>query len=139
MAENTTEMICINCPRGCRMQITSNGNDISVSGNYCSKGVTYAKQETTSPQRVLTVLMRPEGAARPLSVTDRQTCTQRTAEKMCTDDIWNASKPSGKIRRHTHRKPLRDRSKCDSHRRYGKTVNYKNHVKTEMPGHGFSI
>lgn len=72
MAENTTEMICINCPRGCLMQITSNGNDISVSGNYCSKGVTYAKQETTSPQRVLTVLMRPEGAERPLSVrTDR--------------------------------------------------------------------
>lgn len=72
MAENTTEMICINCPRGCLMQITSNGKDISVSGNYCSKGVTYAKQETTSPQRVLTVLMRPEGAARPLSVrTDR--------------------------------------------------------------------
>lgn len=45
---------------------------IAVTRNFCSKGIPYAKQEITDPQRVLTILMHPEGADRPLSVkTDR--------------------------------------------------------------------
>lgn len=72
MTQKQTEMICINCPRGCVLQVTQNGEDIAVTGNFCNKGIPYAKQELTAPQRVLTILMRPEGATRPLSVkTDR--------------------------------------------------------------------
>ena len=64
MADKNTELICINCPRGCLLQVEQQGEE--------SKGIPYAKQEITDPQRVLTILMRPEGADRPLSVkTDR--------------------------------------------------------------------
>lgn len=72
MADKNTELICINCPRGCTLQVEQQGEEINVSGNFCSKGIPYAKQEITDPQRVLTILMCPEGAERPLSVkTDR--------------------------------------------------------------------
>lgn len=72
MADKNTELICINCPRGCLLQVEQQGEEITVTGNFCSKGIPYAKQEITDPQRVLTILMRPEGADRPLSVkTDR--------------------------------------------------------------------
>ena len=72
MADKNTELICINCPRGCLLQVEQQGEEIAVTGNFCSKGIPYAKQEITDPQRVLTILMRPEGADRPLSVkTDR--------------------------------------------------------------------
>lgn len=66
------ELICINCPRGCLLRIRQNGDDLDITGNYCAKGLPYARQEITSPERVLTVLMKPEDADRPLSVrTDR--------------------------------------------------------------------
>ena len=56
MADKNTELICINCPRGCLLQVEQQGEEITVTGNFCSKGI----------------LMRPEGADRPLSVkTDR--------------------------------------------------------------------
>ena len=68
MADKNTELICINCPRGCLLQVEQQGveqqgEEIAVTGNFCSKGIPYAKQEITDPQRVLTILMRPEGAA----------------------------------------------------------------------------
>ena len=65
---NVTELICINCPRGCLLKVTPCGDELQVEGNFCGKGVPYAKQEITAPERVLTVLMRPEGTDRPLSV-----------------------------------------------------------------------
>ena len=68
MADKNTELICINCPRGCLLQVEQQGEEITVTGNFCSKGIPYAKQEIMDPQRVLTILMRPEGADRPLSV-----------------------------------------------------------------------
>ncbi len=72
MAVNKSQLICINCPRGCLLDIVQDGEDLQVSGNYCSKGIPYAQQEIISPERVLTVLMRPEGSDKPLSVkTDR--------------------------------------------------------------------
>lgn len=65
-------MICINCPKGCMMTAVSSGKGWEISGNDCSSGEKYALQELTDPKRILTALMRPEGAQRPVSVkTDR--------------------------------------------------------------------
>lgn len=66
------ELICIRCPRGCMLTVTGSGGHVTVSGNFCKKGEEYGRQEIVSPTRVLTVLMRPEGSSRPISVkTDR--------------------------------------------------------------------
>lgn len=48
------EMICINCPLGCNLSVTRDGDNISVTGNTCKRGATYAVNELTHPVRTLT-------------------------------------------------------------------------------------
>lgn len=43
------EMVCIVCPRGCRMSV-ENGK---VSGNFCKKGEAFAIAEQTCPTRTV--------------------------------------------------------------------------------------
>ena len=50
----TKEMICINCPMGCPLSVTIDGNNITVTGNTCPRGETYAKTEVTNPTRTVT-------------------------------------------------------------------------------------
>ena len=51
----TKTMTCIVCPRGCRMEVTCDGDQlISCSNNFCKRGEAYAKAEIASPVRVLT-------------------------------------------------------------------------------------
>ena len=50
-------LICIGCPRGCRLEIEMEGEKITVRGNSCPKGEAYAKQEMTNPRRVVTAVI----------------------------------------------------------------------------------
>ena len=54
------ELICIVCPRGCALscELSEGGEVISVSGNLCPRGKTYAINECTNPQRVVTSTVR---------------------------------------------------------------------------------
>ena len=62
-------LVCINCPIGCRLTVTMEGDTVSsVSGNTCPRGEEYARQEAVEPLRVLTSLMRVEGSEKPFSV-----------------------------------------------------------------------
>ncbi len=64
---------CINCPMGCRMTVTlgEDGTVTAVSGNTCKRGDTYARQEVTSPVRMVTAVVRVAGSAMPVSVKTR--------------------------------------------------------------------
>ena len=63
------ELICINCPLGCRMTAEIQDNIvISVEGNTCNRGKEYAAQEAILPMRVLTGNMRAAGCIKPFSV-----------------------------------------------------------------------
>ena len=63
------EITCINCPVGCRLTVElENGQVVSVTGNTCPRGVTYAKQECVDPLRMVTAVVHVEGSAVPLSV-----------------------------------------------------------------------
>ncbi len=63
------EITCINCPVGCRLAVEmENGQVVSVTGNTCPRGVTYAKQECVDPLRMVTAVVPIEGSAAPLSV-----------------------------------------------------------------------
>lgn len=74
-------MICINCPKGCRINAQQQEGKWYIEGNDCSRGEDYAMQELTDPRRILTALMRPEGAKRPVSVkTDRPVPKARLME-----------------------------------------------------------
>lgn len=48
------KLICINCPRGCHLDVNKNGEEITVSGNACPRGYAYASSEMTNPLRMLT-------------------------------------------------------------------------------------
>jgi CxxC motif-containing protein len=56
--------ICISCPAGCHLDITRDGENISVSGNNCPRGVKYAQQELTDPRRIVTAVVFAAGDKR---------------------------------------------------------------------------
>jgi len=48
------DVICIVCPRGCRLKVSKDKDEISVTGNQCIRGVAYGVKEVTNPTRVVT-------------------------------------------------------------------------------------
>lgn len=56
------ELICITCPRGCRLTVDDN---LNVSGNFCPRGAKYAISELTNPVRVLTSTVRTSSDKNP--------------------------------------------------------------------------
>ena len=52
---------CIICPNGCTLDVESDGRDLSVKGNLCMRGASYAKEEMTDPKRTISSSMRLEG------------------------------------------------------------------------------
>ena len=63
------ELICIGCPIGCMLKVDVRGEEISVCGNGCKRGESYAQNEIRCPRRPLasTVALK-NGAIRRLSV-----------------------------------------------------------------------
>ncbi len=63
------KMICIMCPMGCELLVTKNGNDISVTGNSCGRGVIFAKEEMTCPKRIVTTSVKTEKGVKSCKTT----------------------------------------------------------------------
>ncbi|MDD7306231.1 MAG: DUF1667 domain-containing protein [Peptoniphilaceae bacterium] len=62
------KMYCINCPNGCLLTVNY-GEDkkiLSVEGNLCPKGISYAEDEIKDPKRMLTSVVSVEGSDRPM-------------------------------------------------------------------------
>lgn len=64
-------LICINCPRGCRLTVETGGNTVTVSGEGCPRGKRYAETELTDPRRVVTATVAAETGTRIPVRTDR--------------------------------------------------------------------
>ncbi len=60
-----TELICITCPRSCRLHVEKSGSDWQISGNMCPRGKAYAIQEMTDPRRTVTAVMRCDDPEQP--------------------------------------------------------------------------
>lgn len=69
--ESKMKLVCINCPKGCEMDVVQEGSTITVTGNSCPRGETYAVSELTNPTRMVTGLVKLAGARRPLPVKTR--------------------------------------------------------------------
>lgn len=52
------ELVCIICPRGCRLTAETLGDGLTVTGNACPKGKEYAINECTNPVRTVTATVR---------------------------------------------------------------------------------
>ena len=56
------ELTCIVCPKGCQLKVELEDKKvISVTGNTCKRGVTYAETECIAPMRTLTTTAAVEG------------------------------------------------------------------------------
>ena len=51
------KLICINCPRGCHLEAEERNSEITVTGNACPRGQTYAVSEMVNPLRTLTTTL----------------------------------------------------------------------------------
>lgn len=61
------EIICINCPKGCRMIVKGDRRKIeSITGSDCPKGPEYAKEEFANPVRILPTTVRVINGELPL-------------------------------------------------------------------------
>jgi len=65
------KMICINCPKGCELDVEKSGDEIKVTGHTCPKGEAYGRAELVNPTRMVTGLVRVAGMRKPLPVKTR--------------------------------------------------------------------
>ena len=62
------KMICINCPKGCELDVEKKGDEVVVTGHACPRGEAYGKAELVNPTRMVTGLVRVAGMRKPLPV-----------------------------------------------------------------------
>lgn len=61
------ELTCVACPMGCGITVSiDDGKVISVTGNTCPRGDTYARAECTHPVRSLTTTVKVDGGEHPV-------------------------------------------------------------------------
>ena len=54
-----THLTCVECPIGCQIEVELDGESVlSVKGNSCPRGKTYAENEVVCPRRVITSTVR---------------------------------------------------------------------------------
>lgn len=69
VATQITTFTCICCPLGCSLEVSfPEGGEVEVEGNTCARGAAYAREEATSPKRMVTALAQMENRLEPLSV-----------------------------------------------------------------------
>ena len=85
----TTELTCIVCPMGCTLTVTQNeeGEILSVEGNTCPRGVTYAKKELTNPTRIVTSTVKVEGGKQPVVAVKTRTDVPKNTIFTCMEAI----------------------------------------------------
>ena len=88
-------LTCIVCPMGCQLEVELDGDKVlSVTGNTCKRGVTYAETECTDPRRVITTTVKTD-AGRIIPVkTDKAVPKDLIFE--CMKEI-NSLRPDDKI------------------------------------------
>lgn len=52
--KKTVELVCIECPLGCRIDVDGSGKELKISGAGCKKGKEFARDESFDPKRILT-------------------------------------------------------------------------------------
>lgn len=56
------KLVCINCPRGCKLDVEKINGEIKVTGNFCPRGEQYAINEMTNPLRTVTTTIAIKSA-----------------------------------------------------------------------------
>lgn len=59
-------LTCICCPLGCDLRIDKSDNELSITGNKCSRGKKYAIEEITAPKRIVTSTVKIANGVYPV-------------------------------------------------------------------------
>lgn len=63
----TDKVICITCPKGCRLDVTREGDTIlKVDNCGCKRGEEYVKAELIDPRRMVATTVKIKGGVHPL-------------------------------------------------------------------------
>lgn len=81
------EMVCIVCPRGCKLKVDDDNN---VTGNFCLRGKKYALEEIISPKRNISSF---------IILKDGRTCSIKTSTAIPKDKIFNVMSEVNKIKK----------------------------------------
>ena len=84
------KLICIKCPRGCELSIDGE----NITGNQCARGITYAKEELTCPQRMVTALIKTRNGIAPVK-TSREVPKEKIFDVV--NEINKLKAPNAKI------------------------------------------
>lgn len=63
---NPMEIICVACPKGCRLEARRENGELLVSNAGCKRGKEYALEEITDPRRMVASTVRVSNAVHPL-------------------------------------------------------------------------
>ena len=66
LSSEPTEIICVACPKGCRLEIHHENGEILVKNEGCKRGREYAIGEITDPRRMVATTVRVDKGAHPL-------------------------------------------------------------------------
>ncbi len=58
-------LVCINCPAGCRLEVSQENETVTVTGNHCPRGKAWAENELRDPRRIVTAAAKTDSAALP--------------------------------------------------------------------------
>lgn len=75
----TKKLTCLVCPRGCLLEIDAHGN---VTGNFCPRGIPYARQEMAAPKRMLTYALKLTNDSRMLPVRTSEPVDQKLIQEI---------------------------------------------------------
>ena len=67
------QLVCIGCPRGCRLTIDEKDGEYIVTGNTCPRGKEFAISEMTAPKRTIFSTVKtacPDVPVLPVRVSD---------------------------------------------------------------------
>ena len=62
----TVEIICVACPKGCKLEAMRDGKQLLVNNAECKRGRDYAIQEIEDPRRMVATTVRVSDGIHPL-------------------------------------------------------------------------
>ena len=60
------QIICVACPKGCKLDVQRKGGEILVSNEGCKRGIEYAIGEINDPRRMVASTVRIKNGRHPL-------------------------------------------------------------------------
>ena len=84
------ELTCICCPMGCALSVELDGkNVLSVSGNTCKRGDTYARDEIVRPVRMVTSIVKVKNGKLKMLPVKTKEPIDKSKIKECLDALKN--------------------------------------------------